>query len=269
MTEYVQFKGALKMAEKELKSKLASLPVSSLANTFLVFVIVLGAFYVGGLTTKLKMLESGEVPSQKTQPTAVADKTVPTKPAPSADNLPEITPEDHVRGDTNARIALIEYSDLECPFCKSFHPTAQQAVDEYQGQLKWVYRHFPLNFHANAQKESEASECVNELGGNDAFWKFVDAIYEKTTSNGQGFALDKLGPLAAEIGVNQTQFQTCLDSGKYTQKVQDEASDGTTAGITGTPGNILLDTQTGKTTVIPGAVPYAQLKQAIDAMLRE
>lgn len=257
------------MAVKEIKSKLASLPVSSITNIFLVIVIVLGAFYVGGLTTKLKMLEGGEAPSQKTQPTAAAGSEVPTQPTPSADNLPKITEEDHVKGEANARIALIEYSDLECPFCKSFHPTAQQAMNEYQGQLKWVYRHFPLRFHANAQKEAEAAECVNELGGNDAFWKFIDAIYERTTANGQGFALDKLGPLAAEVGVNQTQFQTCLDSDKYSQKVRDEASAGAEAGITGTPGNILLDTKTGKTTVIPGAVPYAQLKQAIDAMLKE
>ena len=75
-----------------------------------------------------------------------------------------MTKEDWVFGNRNAEIALIEYSDLECPFCKKFHPTAQQVVDEYKGKVMWVFRHYPLSFHANAQKEAEASECAAELG---------------------------------------------------------------------------------------------------------
>ncbi|MBI3955506.1 DsbA family protein, partial [Candidatus Gottesmanbacteria bacterium] len=187
---------------------------------------------------------------------------------PTLADIPKISDQDHVRGDRNSRIALIEYSDLECPFCKKFHPTAQQALDTYKGQLMWVYRHFPLAFHQNAHKESEASECVASLGGNDAFWKYIDAIYERTTANGTGFALDKLAPLAAEVGVNQAKFTDCFDKGTFVKKVDDEISAGSQAGINGTPGNILMDTKTGKTVVIPGAVPFEQLKSGIDSLLK-
>lgn len=86
---------------------------------------------------------------------------------------------DYVRGNRNARIAMIEYSDLQCPFCKQFHPTAQRLVDEYKGQVLWVYRHFPLDqLHPVARKAAEGSECVAEFAGEDGFWKYVDAVFK-------------------------------------------------------------------------------------------
>ena len=86
---------------------------------------------------------------------------------------------DHWRGSKNARFVLVEYSDFECPFCKRFHPTAQQLLDEYKGEIAWVYRHFPLtSLHAKAQKAAEASECVYEQRGDSAFWKFADLLFD-------------------------------------------------------------------------------------------
>ena len=165
-------------------------------------------------------------------PSVANAPSVPSTPAPQAAAVaPKIDKNDHIRGNKNARIALVEYSDLECPFCKTFHPTAQKVVDEYNGKVMWVYRHYPLSFHANAQKESEASECVYDQGGDDAFWKFIDAIYARTTSNGTGFALDKLGPLAAEEGVSEAKFTECLDSGKFAQKVKDQMTQGSKEGV--------------------------------------
>jgi protein-disulfide isomerase len=234
----------------------------------LIGVVIVGAFFLGSLWTKVQILEKGVAGGNPTAANAPA-ANAPTAPAPQAAAVaPKVVSGDHLRGDKKARIVLVEYSDLECPFCKTFHLTAQKVVDEYKGKVAWVYRHFPLSFHANAQKEAEASECVSNLGGEDAFWKFTDAIYERTTSNGTGFALEKLGPLAAEVGVSQSKFQDCLDSGKYAQKVKDQETQGATEGVSGTPGNILLDTKTGKTQVIPGAVPFEQIKPVIDEMLK-
>lgn len=186
-----------------------------------------------------------------------------------AGNIKAIGNDDHVRGGKDPQLYLVEYSDFECPFCKRFHPTMQQALQEYGDKVAWVYRHFPLSFHANAQKEAEASECANELGGNDAFWKYTDKIFEQTTSNGTGFALDRLVPLAQELGLNESEFKSCLDSGKYANHVTEDINDGTQAGVNGTPTTILVD-QDGKTIAsIPGAVPYDQVKPAIDQALAE
>ena len=83
---------------------------------------------------------------------------------------------DHVRGDTDAKIAVIEYSDYECPFCKSVHPTYQKLMENNDGKIMWVYRHFPLSFHPEAMPLAVGAECANELGGTDAFWEFSDKV---------------------------------------------------------------------------------------------
>ena len=162
---------------------------------------------------------------------------------------------------------MFEYSDMECPYCKKFHPTGQQVVDAYKGQVAWVYRHFPLSFHANAQKEAEASECANDLGGNTAFWKYVNTLFSRTSSGGTGFALSDLPSLAKEIGLNETKFTDCLDSGKYTQNIKDEMANGSKYGVSGTPGNIIFDTKTGKSKIMPGAYPFPDFKKVIDEII--
>lgn len=248
-----------------------------MVQAVMVILLVVCSFLLGSLWTKVQILERGgglvvaaNPSGVNPQPTAAAAAAAPLI-APSvqeAKDVPKVTKDDHVRGDRNARVALIEYSDMECPFCKRFHPTAQQVLDAYKDKVMWVYRHYPLAFHANAQKEAEAAECANELGGNEAFWTYLDAVYERTTSNGTGFSLDKLVPLAVEIGLDETKFKSCLDSGKYEKRVKDDMNGGSLAGVTGTPGNILLDTETGKTNFIPGAVPFETIKAAIDEMLK-
>lgn len=206
-----------------------------------------------------------------TKPATVAAANQPTVAAPSpapapSGPVPPVSKDDHVRGNLNtAKVVLIEYSDMECPFCKRFHPTIQQAVKEYGDKIAWVYRHYPLSFHANAQKEAEASECATELGGNKSFWSFTDAIFARTTSNGTGFALTQLAPLAKEIGLNEAAFKNCLDSGKYAKKVQDSEAAGATAGVQGTPGTFVVGKNGSQ--LIPGALPYESIKQAIDAAL--
>ena len=218
-----------------------------------------GIIKVGGITT------ARTAPTQATQ-APIAPLVPPSQP--SAGPVDPLKDDDHVRGNRKARILLFEYSDLECPFCKRFHPTAKQVVDAYKGQVAWVYRHFPLDqIHSKADKEAEAVECAKDQGGDDAFWKMTDKIFEVTPSN-NGLNLDDLPKLAGEVGLNQNTFKTCLDSGKYAAHVEADYQGGVKAGITGTPGNILLDTQTQKTKLIPGAVPFDQFKVAIDDLLK-
>lgn len=196
------------------------------------------------------------------------------QPSPSGDavgpvpsGLKPVSAEDHVFGNKDAAITIVEYSDLECPFCQRFHPTVEEVVKAYNGKVNWVYRHFPLGFHANAQKEAEASECAAGIGGNDAFWKYIDALFKRTTSNGTGFALDKLAPLAKELGMDEKKFQECLDSGKYTEKVNKNFTEGQAAGIEGTPGGFIIS-KDGRSTPIGGAVPAEVLKASIDKLLQ-
>lgn len=216
----------------------------------------------GGNFAKSAGATTGTTTIADAQPVAAAAAKTKTP----TGKVPEVTDADHIRGNKDAKVTFIEYSDFECPFCKRFEPTMQQMEKEYGDKVKIVYRHYPLSFHANAQKEAEATECANDLGGNDAFWKYHDAILDRTTSGGTGFALDDLVPLAKELGLDESKFQDCLDTGKYAQHVKDDMSGGSAAGITGTPGSILIDAA-GNSQLLSGAVPYATIKSALDAAL--
>lgn len=211
------------------------------------------------------IIKLGKPVTPPAQPVAAAPAPQAPGAQPTTADVAGLRASDHVRGDKSARILLIEYSDLECPFCKRFHPTAQQAVDEYKGQVAWVYRHFPLDqLHPKARKLAEAVECANELGGNDAFWNMADKIFEQATVPD----VTTVVPLAAQTGLNQNQFKQCLDSGKHAKYVQDDYQSGASAGVTGTPGNFLLDTKSGKILEVPGAVPYESLKSSIDSLIK-
>jgi len=229
--------------------------------------LIVTAFGIGYLYNKVQILEKKG--ANNAQAGAVGNNAPQQLPEPTAnlEAMPKITDKDHIRGSKDADVVLVNYSDFECPFCKRFHPTMQQIMKEYGNKVAWVYRHFPLAFHANAQKEAEASDCAAELGGNDVFWKYTDKIYEKTTSNGTGFALDQLGPLAKELGLNESKFKQCLDSGKYAKHVKEEMSGGSTAGVNGTPGTIIVS-KSGKKQFVNGALPYEQIKPMIDEALK-
>ena len=188
-------------------------------------------------------------------------------PSQLAKNVPPPTANDHVYGSPDAPVTLIEYSDFECPFCKRFHATAKQLVDSSNGQVNWIYRHFPLASHnPGAQKQAEASECAAELAGNEAFWNFTNAIYERTASGGKGFPIEKLTPLAVEIGLDKAKFQQCLDSGRFTQKVRQQMAAGERAGVSGTPGNILYHRPSGEAIALHGAQPLERFQQAVQAL---
>lgn len=242
-------------------------------QTVFIVLLVVCAFFIGSLWTKVQVLEkqSGGSALAAQAPGNAPQAGAPAQPPPPTGNpkeVPKLTKEDHVRGDRNARLAIIEYSDIECPFCKSFHPTVRKALDEYKGKVSWVFRHYPLSFHANAQKEAEAAECAALVGGNDVFWTYVDTVFERTTSNGTGFALDKLIPLANELGINEGKFKDCLDKGTQAKHVKEDMDGGTKAGVSGTPGTIILDTKAGDAQFVNGAVPFEQLKTTIDGMLK-
>lgn len=236
--------------------------------TPVVVLLVVAAFVIGLLYNKVQTLEKkGQGTTQAGTTGNAAAPQQPPQPKANLDAMPKLTDKDHIRGNKDADIVLVEYSDFECPFCARFHPTMLQIMKEYGNKVAWVYRDFPLSFHANAEKEAEASECIAEIGGNDAFWKYTDAIFERTTSNGTGFALDKLAPLAKELGINVAKFKQCLDSGKYAKAIQEEMAGGTAAGVNGTPGTIII-AKNGKKDLIGGALPFEQAKQQIDALTK-
>ncbi|HEY4511913.1 MAG TPA: thioredoxin domain-containing protein [Candidatus Paceibacterota bacterium] len=188
--------------------------------------------------------------------------------------VPAVSPRDHILGNPDAPVKIIEYSDLQCPYCQLFHTTMQQVMKEYgsKGQVAWVYRHFWSErkdpngniFHAKAGISAEASECVAELAGNATFWKYIDRIFQDTPQS-----LDNLTGVAKDTGVDEKSFTACLNSRKYKNFIeQEEYTTAVQAGVRATPWNYVVG-KDGSHVLIEGAQSYATVKQIIDTMLKQ
>jgi protein-disulfide isomerase len=189
----------------------------------------------------------------------VNTNTAPTPAAPEAagdfTKVAAVTKDDHIRGNANAKITLLEYSDFQCPFCQRHAPTMDQLLAQYKDQVRLVYRHFPLtSIHPQAQGAAEASECAAEQG---KFWEYHDKLF----ANQSALDVASLKKYAGELGLKQAQFDSCVDSKKYAEKVNKQAAEAQASGITGTPGTFVNDQ------LVKGAYPAATFTQMIDAII--
>ena len=237
----------------------------------LLVIFAIGFFVMLGL-----VVNSDNVSAETCKVDFLDDNVAPTKvvnnptPTPTPGNtkiaLAEITSDDHIKGNPDAPITIVEFSDSECPFCRRFHNTMEEVMDEYGDKVRWVYKHAPLDsLHRKARKEAEAMECAYDQGGNDAFWKFTDRLYEITPSN-DGLSVDELPKIAKFAGLNVGEFNNCLDSGKFSDKVQSQLNEAQNAGLRGTPYSVIL-TEDGQTIPVSGAYPFEQMKAMIDPLL--
>lgn len=206
--------------------------------------------------------DSGSARTNTTGTVAGVEDTNPSPTdAPAAPTAPvdiTVTDQDHVRGDKNAPVTIVEYSDFECPFCARHLPTVEKIMQEYDGQVRLIYRHFPLSFHPQAQKAAEASECASEQG---KFWEMHDKLFAMNEAG--TLSLENFKKAAGELGLKQAQFDSCLNDGKYADRVQSDFSQGSQYGVNGTPATFV----NGK--LVSGAVPFESFKTVIDQALAD
>ena len=172
--------------------------------------------------------------------------------------------DDAFLGDEDAPVVVIEFSDFQCPFCRSFwRDTLPRIKSEYidTGKVRFVYRDFPLDFHPGAMPAAQAAECAEEQG---KFWEMHDKIFREQDKLGAGtiqFGVAELKKWAGEIRLNTGKFNSCLDSGKYSAEVENDRKEGQAAGVSGTPGFFI----NGKSVI--GAQPFSVFKSLIDEEL--
>jgi len=200
----------------------------------------------------------------------------PAQPAPppqgNTDSVREVTADDHIKGNPNAAVKIVEYSDYECPFCKRFHDTMNSVMDKQgdSGEVAWVFRHFPLDqLHpVKARAVAVASECATEQKGNDGFWQFSDRYFELTETNNRTNIEVVIPQIIREIGLDESAFDTCFQSGKYDDHIQADIDNAIATGGRGTPWSVVI-APNGKTFPLNGAQPLASVEQLINLASNE
>jgi len=260
-------------SEKTTKGNYSAGSFIKFINTnFLLILIGLILFasgwFSGSLWQQNQLLKKGSAATVAKKDQA---KTPPKRRGPSVEQLnkmPNVSKEDHVLGDLKkAKVVLVEYSDLECPFCKRFHQTTNQVLDNYGGKVALVWRSYPLPFHPSAQKAAETAECVAQNAGNKAFWQYLKLYFDKTDSSGTGVSPKQMLLLAQKAGANKLKVADCIKQGAIAKSIKNSINAGSAAGISGTPGTMVVVNGKVKE-LIPGALPYAQVKQIIDKYVK-
>ncbi len=164
----------------------------------------------------------------------------------------ETSEDDAVRGPADAPIQIVEFSDFDCPYCQRATGTMAQLLDRYGDQIRFVYKDYPLPSHPNAFKAAEAGKCANAQG---KFWELHDKMFASQGS----LDIASLKTYASELGLDTAAFASCLDDGRYTQRVQQDLATGARYGVSSTP-TVFINGR-----LVTGAVPY----DVFDGIIRE
>lgn len=245
------------MVEKKKKT--------NVLQAIMTLLLIVAAFAIGSMWTELRMLKGG----------VGQDPTV-KEVVPGEENLPEEVTELSeeqwqellkdpvaVKGSDEAEVVVVEFTDYQCPFCKRYvDETLGQLESEYveAGKVKYVMRDLPLPFHEHAQLAAEAARCA---GDQAKYWEYHDKLFETQAVWSEGEANSLFKGYAVELGLDQGQFNGCLDEGKHKQTVADDSALAAKIGATGTPSFFI----NGKSLV--GAQPLAAFQNMINEVLGE
>lgn len=248
----------------ELKIPRVNLQESG-TNGYLVFALVIFSFFLGMLTNKVMYLEQ-QVKNPQANTAVAAGNDTPTVEAPppvvdvAVGKLP-------LKGDANAPVTIVEFSDFQCPFCKSFYDDTYGQIDEKYiktGKVKFAYRHYPLtSIHPLAQKSAEATECANEQG---KFWEYHDKLFatqDTWSPQEEADAITSFVTYAGELGLDTTKFQSCLANDTYKKAVEDDMAAASQVQVDGTPAFFVNGYR------MVGAQPFSEFERIIEEELKK
>jgi protein-disulfide isomerase len=214
--------------------------------------IIIAGVIIAGAIIFTSQRSSGVVADTNQQGGAVPTAAV---------NVPVPTDKDNIIGSPSAPIALVEYSDFQCPYCQMIYPTLKKIVSESNGDISWTMREYPLyQIHPQATPSANAALCIAEQLGSAGYFKYADAVFNDQKSLTPEFS----ATLAKQFGADMGKYNTCVKNSTYQNRIDTESADAQNSGGNGTPYTVIINTKTGKQYPISGALPYAQLVAAIE-----
>lgn len=174
---------------------------------------------------------------------------------------------DHFVGDRSAPVKIVEYAEVECPYCKKLQPILLRVMNEYDGKVSFVYRHFPLTIHPKSFTEATALECVAEEKGDEGFFIYLEKLYAASPSN-NNIDLAVLPRLAKEMGIQEETFSKCLASDRYRERILRDVETGIGLNVDSVP-HLIVIAPNGKEFVFSRSPSYAALKAVIETALSE
>jgi len=199
------------------------------------------------------------------QPTQDTTAAAPTATAGDAAKFAAIEKDGYIKGNKNARITVIEYSDLLCPFCKRHFAaqTVENLLTKYPNDVNMEFRQMPLpQLHPTAPIWAQGAVCVGKLAGGDKFYAYIAEAFKASE-----FTESSVTDIAVKLGVNKAKFTSCLTSPETLATVAAQQQEGNGFGVNGTPGNVIVDNQKGTFQLLAGAYPSADFEKIIDGIL--
>jgi len=228
----------------------------STKQTVQILLVIFAFLLIGGAIFWIGKKSDKPTPSSNDQPAATistADKA----------SILKIKSDDDIQGSASAPVTIIEYADFQCPYCIQFDTTMQQVMAAYPTGVRWVYRHFPLEFHQNAQISAMAVEAAGNQG---KFWEYADLLISKSQADGTGLNTSDLTGYAQSLGLDMTKFSADQNNSSLSDKISSDESDAKKLGIQGTPTSYLIDGK-GNISDIAGALSFSDMKAKIDPLL--
>ena len=222
--------------------------------------LIPGSIIIGALIIAVGIIVATSAPSnpQVDSPEDQIAQVNPPAPTPEPTKV-EIAEDDHIRGNRDASVFIVEYSDLQCGFCQRFHGEMTSLLEQ-DTDVAWVYRHYPIPGHLQARPAAIATECAAAQGGDDAFWTYLDTLFENQNAFSGAFFLST----AEAQGLNIEEFTSCLEDPVIAAFVDAQYQSGNGHGVTGTPGSFAISEKGQQP--IKGLLPVASLIEIVDSL---
>ncbi|MDP2090789.1 MAG: thioredoxin domain-containing protein [Candidatus Gracilibacteria bacterium] len=184
--------------------------------------------------------------------------------------IDDLKKDTYIKGNTGAVISVIEFSDMECTFCKSQHTSGvyNNILEKNDDKVNYIFKNFPLPTHKNAQKEAEASKCVENIAGGEKYLEYIGKIFTETKSGGEGYKIENLSTLAENMGVDKIKFNECFNNGMTKIQVEREFVQGRMLGIKSVPASLILNNMTGKYKIISEELDEKTLENMINEIIK-